>query len=169
MKTWLFLLLIILSGCLGEDPSVGEINDNRGGLTRNLTFIAITPEDLGFVGWVKSSENLSLDVFERRFVKVEGSFGAISRLVNRVHLYPDSETAQADFQMAAEHLETQISTTKPDLGDEAIMGSEDQQMYLLFRREDVIVELEYSGADTFEPGSFIDQGSQIDSKIKDQG
>lgn len=170
MKTWLFLLLILISGCIGEDSSNGEINDNgRGELTRNLTFIALTPEDLGFVGWVLSSENLSIDVYERRFVKVEGSFGAISRLVNRVHLYPDSETAKADFQMVAEHLETQISTTKPELGEEAIMWSDDQQTHLLFRRKDVIVELEYTGTDTFEPGFLIDQGRRVDSKIIDQG
>jgi hypothetical protein len=170
MKRMIVFILLFLSGCIGVESGPKDLGvEHRLDKELNLTQIALSPEDLGFIGWVPSSENLTTDFYERRFVRVEPSFGSASRLTNRVHLYLDSESAMADYTGVAEHLESQIQTSGPVVGDAAIMWAKGTQGYLLFIRGRTLVEFEYQAADTFEPEFLVEIAQKVDSRIKGNG
>jgi hypothetical protein len=166
MRKIIIVILLLLVGCMGEEQITGQESETtHSNKDINLTLISLTPEDLGFVGWVKASENLSADVYERRFVKVEDTFGAASRLINRVHQYPDAQTAFIDYNKVSQHLKGQIKTSNPGVGDAAVLWTQDTKGYLLFIRNDILVELEYSAPDNIDPTFLVEQAKKVDSKI----
>ncbi len=169
MRFILICFLIFLNGCLGEasvqtNPPGAQGSSTVEPLPTSITEYALTRDDLGFE-WVQSAENLSADIFERRFVRVEDTFGGASRIVNRIHLYPDSESALADFSLIEEHLRSQLPSPSVGVGEGAVMWTQDNQGYLLFIRGSIIVELEYSSSAVAEPDFLIAQGKKVDDKI----
>jgi hypothetical protein len=164
MKKTLIFFLVVLCGCLGGE-SINGGSDVEVPLSPNLTALALNSEDLGFTGWVPSSENKTVHALEKQFIKVEDSFGSFSRLANRVHLYPDEESAKSDYTSVAEHLELQLSTTRPDVGDSSLLYTGGNRGYLLFIRGNIIVELEHVSAGPLEKEFMIDLAKKVDSRI----
>ena len=163
MKGAFILVLLLLSGCIGGKPPPKDSGIERL-VERNLSKIVLSTEDLG-AGWVLATENVTADVYERRFIRVEYSFGAASKLTNRIHLYPSRETAMSDFLLAARQLRETPSTISPQVGDDSVLWTRDSQGYLLFIRGEILVELEHTSSGLAEPDFLIGLAQKTDSRI----
>ncbi len=150
------ILLIILSGCLGGEHTTSS---------RDLVAIALNREDLGTGSWTVTTSNLSEDVYEVRFVRLESSFGAESRLANRIHLYPDVQGAMGDYRKLVESL-SDLQTSSPNVGEAAVLWINDKSGYLAFVRSDIIVEFEYSASGVIETEFLVENAKIVDSRIK---
>ncbi len=166
MKNTIFVILMLVTGCIGGEVDEAGIVDIDGDILESgPRSVALTAEDLGSVGWVRSAENDTEFVFERRFRRVEDTFGAVSALVNRVHLYPDAESALLDFHQVEEQLREEVGLSNPDVGDEALLWIQGDQGYLLFVRNSFLVEFEYSTTRVVEGDFLVEQARKVDSKI----
>lgn len=163
----------MLLGCIGRGPvseemkapeveaEIGEPLLREG----DIAAVALTREELGTGTWTVTTENWSEEMYEIRFIMVEATFGAASRLVNRVHLYPDIHSALEDYKMLVESLET-FPTSKPNVGEEALLWTRGSFGYLAFVRGNVVVEFEYTSPTFAEDWFLIELAEIVDSKIK---
>lgn len=168
MKYVLIVLFLLIAGCVeGDVESRGLESAGARQIEDELKSVALSSEDLGFVGWVQSAENKTPEVFERRFIRVEDTFGSFSRLVNRVHFYPDVESAGVDYGSVARRLGEEHEVSGPDVGEEAVLWVHGGQGYLLFIRGNLIVEFEYTTPGEAEGDFLVEQARKVDSRIFD--
>lgn len=166
-KISLLLLIITITGCLSQ-PTADQTHTSNKGSEKNPADFLLTKSDLGTGEWVLSAENTSSQIMERRFIKVEASFGSSTKLVNRLHLYNKSPEARADFDLVSGHLKAQLPTKDPMIGEMSILWVAAGDAYLLFIRGPYAVEIEYNTPGDVDESYITGLAETLDSRIQGQ-